>query len=55
MFAAGPIPYPKRDFLSDEEQDDKSENKVSVGLVPVIVVIVIVVSVFFWPMPHGLF
>ena len=29
MFAGGPIPYPKREFLSDEEQDDKSDNKVS--------------------------
>lgn len=29
VFAGGPIPYPKREFLSDEEQDDKSENKVS--------------------------
>lgn len=27
VFAGGPIPYPKRDFLSDEEQDDKSDNK----------------------------
>ncbi|XP_066943359.1 cyclin-dependent kinase 8 isoform X2 [Macrobrachium rosenbergii] len=27
VFAGGPIPYPKREFLSDEEQDDKSENK----------------------------
>ncbi|MPC21746.1 Cyclin-dependent kinase 8 [Portunus trituberculatus] len=29
VFAGGPIPYPKREFLSDEEQDDKSDNKVS--------------------------
>ena len=29
VFAGYPIPYPKREFLSDEEQDDKSEaNKV---------------------------
>nr|XP_053629190.1 cyclin-dependent kinase 8-like isoform X3 [Cherax quadricarinatus] len=27
VFAGGPIPYPKREFLSDEEQDDKSDNK----------------------------
>merc|ERR1740128_439158 len=25
VFAGCPIPYPKREFLSDEEQDDKSE------------------------------
>ncbi|KAG0715743.1 Cyclin-dependent kinase 8 [Chionoecetes opilio] len=29
VFAGGPIPYPKREFLSDEEQDDKSDNKLS--------------------------
>lgn len=25
VFAGCPIPYPKREFLSDEDQDDKSE------------------------------
>lgn len=27
MFAGCPIPYPKREFLTDDDQEEKTENK----------------------------
>lgn len=27
VFAGCPIPYPKREFLTDDDQDDKSDSK----------------------------